>query len=155
MTHPSAPALALAALVVLGAGSTQALSLSPAPSSFFANGTVVLASRQSKIQCDISFKGQINKHGVGKIDTLFFSGDNGLCDATTANGLPWTVRASGPTLGKIIGFAFSGSFLGACGSGTIPFTDDTHGLWTISGTLPSGCSVSGAVNTTPPIVIVP
>jgi hypothetical protein len=152
MTRPAA--LALAALATFGAGSTQALSLSPAPTSFFANGTVVLASKQSKIQCDISFKGQVNKQGVGKINTLFFSGDKGLCDATTADGLPWTVRASGPTLGKIIGFAFSGTFLGACGSGTVPFTDNPSGMWAISGTLPSGCSVNGVVNTTPAIVIV-
>ncbi|MGI8839601.1 MAG: hypothetical protein ACR2F8_02260 [Caulobacteraceae bacterium] len=145
---------ALAALACAGAaGSAQASSFSPRHTGFFANGTVTLGNQQTNTKCEVSLKGQVNKKGVAKIDSLVLNG-NSACAGTRANGLPWKTLASGLTLGKIVGFAFSGTFLGACGPGTVPFTDNSGGMWTLAGTLPSGCTVNGTVNTTPPIVIV-
>lgn len=145
--------LGLAAAACAAAVSAQAVSLSPAPTSFSATGVLNLASRQTGTKCEVSLKGRVNKKGIGKIESLTFAG-NSQCAGTTATGLPWKVLASGASLGKIVGFGFAGSFFGDCGSGTIPFTDDASGDWTLGGTLPSGCTVSGTVSTTPPIVIV-
>ncbi|MEO7027271.1 MAG: hypothetical protein ABI056_06925 [Caulobacteraceae bacterium] len=152
MTHPALLALATFGAIATAA-SAAAVSFSPAPTSFSATGVLNLASLQTGTKCEITLKGRVNKKGVGKIDSLTFAG-NSQCAGTTATALPWKVLASGASLGKIVGFGFSGSFFGDCGSGTVPFTDDASGDWSLSATLPSGCTVNGFLNTTPPIVIV-
>ena len=140
---------------VAATGSALAFSFSPAPKSFFALGTLALGNQQTSIKCDVSLKGKVNKSGVAKIDSLFFSGAQSACANTTATGLPWKTLASSATLGKIVGFGYTGAFLGTCGPGTVPFTDSASGAWTLAGSIPGGCSVNGTLNTTPPIVIVP
>jgi len=144
-------AFALAALAA--GGSAGAYSFSPAPTRFSATGVLNLASKQAGSKCEITLRGKVNGKGVGEIDAFTFKG-NSQCHGTVATGLPWQVFAAGPTSGKIVGFGFSGSFFGDCEAGSMPFTDDGSGDWTLSGTLPPGCTVNGFLNTTPAIVIV-
>ena len=136
------------------AGSAQALSFSPAPTSFTASGVLYLTGQQASTKCEVSLKGKVTKKGVVNINSLSFKGSS-QCTGTAATALPWKALASGPTLGKILNFGFAGSFFGTCGPGSVPFTDNSSGVWTLAGSIPGGCSVNGTLSTSPAIVIVP
>ena len=116
-------------------------------------GLLYITNPQLSSKCEVSFKGKTTRRGEAKITSVTFAG-NTACAGTTATGLPWRVLASGPTLGKIVNFGFVGSYFGTCNPGTIPFTDDASGLWTLNGSAPP-CTVNGAFPTSPPITIVP
>lgn len=156
-----AGALAAGLAGIAATGPAAAFSFAPTRTSFFANGSGLLSSAdaQTTIRCNESVKGHTTKKGKAFIDSLVFSGADSACANTTATGLPWKVKATGPGAGKILNAGFTGAVLGSCGPATFPITVSGAGVWAFSATLPPGtppaCFFSGSLPTSPPIKVVP
>ncbi len=93
--------------------------------------------------------------GIGTVDTATFTGSGGLCSLISKAGA-WTVTATGAGTATITGFAITSPIIGTCGPGSVNTTISNSGLITFANaTLPPNCQISGSVQTSPPVTVVP
>ena len=151
--------IAIAALSAATFGlATQAdaFKLSPPSTNFTAQGTTTLTSPGfPPLTCTSTFSGKTTATGRGKITGFSAVGDPG-CNLITA-ALPWGARAISATKIKFTNVSVSIAAFGIqCGPGTVVAHDNANGQVTFNATLqPGNCMVSGTVQSTPAITIVP
>ncbi|MGF6094643.1 alkane oxidation protein activator PraB [Pseudomonas sp. 18175] len=167
--------VSLSALVVcMGAASmASAVSLSPLNTNFTAAGTIVVKSPSSfqlPITCNVTFTGNVDNVGLGKITGVAVSGSSSLCGLPQITGTPWTLTATtltAPTaVGTVdnVGYTISGSGLipSNCGPSTIAvaYNNTTKVLTATNQSLAGSCtvqslSVTVVSATSTPITVVP
>lgn len=148
-------AVAAIALVSFGFTTTaSAFKLSPPSTSFTGSGNTSLTKSGITVPCTANFTGSINARGVGKVTGATFTG-SATCQAISATGLPWKVAAKTASTAKFSAVSVS-TPLGNCGPSALTVGDNGTGLVTFTNQILSGgCSVSGSVQTTPAVTIVP
>lgn len=146
---------ALTAATVALAGQADAFKLSPA-GKWTATGPTNLTANGSSISCTSNFGGTISSKGAGKVTSFSATGSNPACSLVQAT-LPWKAKAISATQIKFSNVAVGIPAAGiSCGPGSIVATDNGSGAITFNSTLnPGNCQVSGTVQSTPPVVIVP
>jgi hypothetical protein len=145
----------LASLSLVGAAGAAGYKLSPPSTKFTGTGpTSATTTSGVSLSCTAKFAGSTNKAGVGKISSGSFTGELG-CSAVTLGNLPWKAEALTATTGEILNVEFD-SPIGNCGPGTVPATISGAGVISFNTSALKGCSsVSGTIQTTPKVTIVP
>ncbi|MDR3507316.1 MAG: activator of alkane oxidation [Caulobacteraceae bacterium] len=154
--------LSATALLALGLASQAfaAPTLGPVSTSFTGMGTTSMTKSGITIGCNANFTGSINSTGAGQISTAAFTAGNFLCPLITATNLPWpaaavTAGGGGAGTANILTVAVS-TPLGNCGPSTLPTSINTTGVISFSGVpLSGGCTVSGSIQSTPHVFVVP
>ncbi|MDR3507318.1 MAG: hypothetical protein P4L64_05395 [Caulobacteraceae bacterium] len=154
---------ALCAIAFLAFGVTTQASASPTlgPVSTFFVGTGATSLTKSGITigCTANLQGDIDSSGVGHITDAYFTSGSSLCFTTTAIDLPWTATANfvGISGGIVNIYPFAVStVLGSCGGSLLTVNINTSGVISFSDKpLLGGCTVSGSIQTTPRVYLVP
>jgi hypothetical protein len=148
--------LAAVALVSFGfANSASAFKLSPPSTKFKASGSTSLTKSGVTVPCTANFVGKTSAKGTGKITGASFTGSS-TCTAIQATGLPWQAKAISATTANINNVSVNAGPLGTCGPSTVPVQISGSGAITFNNVvLTGGCSVSGTVQSTPAVTIVP
>jgi hypothetical protein len=148
------------AIVALGATTlgfatqADAFKLSPPSTSFTASGPTSLSAGGATLACTSTFTGHTTAAGVGKITGFSASGQAG-CSSIVAT-LPWTAKAVTATAIVFSRVAVAIPGLVTCGPGRVRSHDNASGAVTFNATLnPGNCTVSGTVQSSPVITIVP
>ncbi len=151
--------IAIAALSVATFGlatEASAFKFSPPSTSFTASGPTSLTANGITLACTSTFTGSTNARGKGKVTGFSASGGLG-CTSVVGSNFPWKAKAISATTAKFTGVQVGIPGLGInCGPGSVTATDNGSGAITFNATLnPGNCMVSGTVQTTPPVTIVP
>ncbi|MBA3810912.1 MAG: activator of alkane oxidation [Caulobacteraceae bacterium] len=149
--------VAIAAIAALGlAGQASAFSLSPKNTNFTASGPTSLTANGITLACTSTFTGKTNKKGTGKITGFSAVGQPG-CTSVVGSNFPWNAKATSATNIKFTNVQVGIPSFGInCGPGTVNSTDNASGQVTFNATLnPGNCQVSGTVQSSPAITIVP
>jgi len=150
--------IGVAALACLGlAARAQAYAFSPiggAPGgAFVATGAVNVSKGAIKLRCTARFAGTADKSGGAHITGVSFKG--GLCSTVSPTGLPWAAMATGPNAAVIAKVAIKASLAGGCGPGDVPISIGPSGVVTLGHVaLAPDCTITGALDTVPPVTIV-
>ena len=164
--------VSLSALAVcMGAASmANAFSLSPINTPFTASGTIVVKSPSSvqvPVTCNVTFTGNVDSAGEGKITGVTVGGSNSLCALPQIQGTPWTLKANSLTTGTVdnVGYKITkaGLIPSNCGLSTIAvnYNNATQVLTASNQPLAGSCTVQSlnvtvvASPVTPPITVVP
>ena len=153
MKSPLVAAAAAAALFAM-ADPAEAFHFSPVATGFTASGTIGLAQGSVGYTCTMTAKGRTGKKGRAKINSVRLSGTDAHCSGTSATGLPWRVKATGPGGGTMSNVGFTGA-VGTCGPSATGIQVSGSGAWSFDDLLAPSCIFSGSLNTSPPITIVP
>ncbi len=150
--------IAIAALSVATfsfATQADAFKLSPPSTHFTIKGPTSLTANGVTLACTSTFKGKTTASGTGKITSFSATGQTG-CTSVVGSNFPWSAKATSATNVLISNVAVSIPGLVSCGPGSVNATDNASGQFTFNAILnPGNCMVSGTVQSTPHIVIVP
>jgi hypothetical protein len=150
--------IAIAALSVATFGlATQAdaFRLSPASTKITIKGPTSLTANGVTLSCTSTFKGKTTAKGKGKITSFSATGETG-CTSIVGSNFPWSARATPATNVLISNVAVSIPGLVSCGPGSVNASDNASGQFVFNATLnPGNCMVSGTVQSTPAVTIVP
>ncbi len=147
---------ALAATTLSFATQADAFKLSPPRTHFTASGPTSLTANGVTLACTSTFTGVTTRKGTGKITAFAASGQTG-CTSVVGSNFPWSVKAINATTVKISNVQVGIPGFGInCGPGSVNANDNGSGAISFNTTLnPGACMVSGTVQSTPPITIVP
>jgi len=105
--------------------------------------------------CTLTSEGVTTGEGVAEFINASLTGGSDVCFTTFFAGAPYAVTPTGLRRGKIQRVATTGS-IGSCGPGTLRFSVNKTGVWTVDPTsLAGGCTISAALATSPRITIAP
>lgn len=147
----------LGAATLSFATQAEASKLSPPSTHFYAVGQFTLTQNGVTLTCtEARFSGDTNKKGKGHITAFSASGQTN-CYSLVGSDLPWPMIVDKYGVIKFLNVQFGNSRLGInCGPGTVRATDNGSGAFTFHDVLyPGRCIISGMVQSTPPITIVP
>lgn len=149
---------AAASLVFFGVAAVTpaaAYHLNPEGANFTGTGTTSATKNGITLPCKAKFTGKVTSTGVGFVTSGSFT-DNGSigCTSVQLSGLPWKSVAVGASRVNIYKVTFT-SPIGNCGPGTLPVALKNGVIRFTTVPLPGGCTVSGAITTSPKLSIVP
>lgn len=167
--------VSLSALAVcMGAASmANAVSLSPINTGFTATGSITVKSPSSiqiPVTCSVTFTGNVDGSGLGKITDVVVGGSNSLCNLPQTTNKPWTLTATSLTAPTAVGnvtnvgynITASGVIPSNCGPSTINvgYNNTTKVLTASNQPLSGSCTVQSLSVTVVgaggvPIVVVP
>lgn len=132
----------------------DAYKLSPPSTRFTASGPTSLTANGVTLSCTSTFKGHTTAKGHAKIS--YFSATGELGCSTLVGTMPWTAKAISATTVAFSNVEVSLPGVVTCGPGTVDGTDSSTGVVSFNATLnPGNCAVSGTVQSSPAITIVP
>ena len=132
----------------------SAYKFSPPSTHFTATGPTSLTANGVTLNCTSTFTGSTDAAGRGKVTGFSASGIAG-CSSVTAT-LPWPAKAVNAKTGKFTNVQVAVPGLVTCGPGSVKAKDNASGQITFDATLdPGNCHVSGTVQSSPPVTIVP
>lgn len=150
---------AMAALLLVLAAATQAVTVSPA-GPFSATGRLALTKGIVPVSCMTTFTGTVSAEGRITITSLTFSGSNFICKRITALGLPWSGHADSDTQLTLNGMQVDirAPLLGGqCGPVNVVATWDGNlsaAHFKKAQLLPD-CSIDGVMTTSPKVIVTP
>jgi hypothetical protein len=144
--------LSVAVACIAASSPAAAFHFIPVGTAFTATGTVGFAQGIVGYVCTLNANGKTGALGKVKITKVKLTGSDSNCAATKAIHLPWTIKATGPSGGKIKTLGFNGP-VGECGPSPGAIQVDGSGNWSFDLLLQPTCIVSGAVATSPAITI--
>jgi hypothetical protein len=152
----TAIAIIAAGLVSFGiAGNAYAASkyhLEPEGTTFTGTGTTSATKNGVTLQCKAKFQGHVDDTGVGFVDSGTFSGQVG-CSTVGLSDLPWQSNALTAKAAQINNVTFT-SPIGNCGPGNIKVGIKLGKIKFTNVPLTGGCTVTGAIKTSPALSIV-
>ena len=143
--------LSVAVACIAASSPAAAFHFIPVNTAFKASGTVGFAQGVVGYVCTLDANGKTGALGKVKITKVTLTG-NDNCAATKPIHLPWTIKATGPSGGKIKKLGFNGP-VGECGPGPGAIQVNGSGDWSFDLILPPTCIFSGSLTTSPAITI--
>ena len=145
--------LGFSTLAAAGGGVGEVFS--PKSAAFTAMGSFGLTQNGVTDSCAAHLRGSTDPKGHAKLTAARFTGST-ACAAIQRWGMPWRGKPDSSDTAVISGVSLSGP-TGLCGPGSVLVAVNDSGTWTIAGNdvLPGGCTVTGTLQTTPAITIVP